>query len=123
MNALAKIAAIIGASSFAGIFVWGALVQGFRQLGVIRNPIWIEPSIKIGVFALFCVFGFCCVPVVLNVFILAQGKIGNAQKPFVLFLQAHFLPIVIAVWAVFFVGLALGVLAAKGEFFGWPNQR
>ncbi len=112
--------AIVGGTAFLGIFLWGACVALLRRMGGLRDPAWFEPTVKIGVFALFCVFGFCAVPLVLQLFVVLQERIGNGAASYIRTIRDHLGVITLAVWSVFAIGLCLGIFAAGRKFFGLP---
>ena len=119
MNSLTKISAVVGVASFAGIFVWGLIFQALLRLGILRNPDRIEPYIKTEVFFLFCVFGFCCMPLLMRVFIAGQHTIGNTDVGMVRFLREHFVGVTLGFWAFLLLGLLVALPVMWTDFFGF----
>ena len=78
---------------------------------------------KIVAFGLFLAMGFAAVPLMLRLFVYGQRRIGNGAVPMVRFLADHQTGVVLAVWAVFALGLTIALPAMiTDEFFGRPAK-
>jgi hypothetical protein len=78
---------------------------------------------KILAFGLFLAMGFAAIPLMLRLFVYGQRRIGNESVPMVRFLADHQTGVVLAVWAVFALGLAIALPAMiTDEFFGRPAK-
>ncbi len=78
---------------------------------------------KIVAFGIFLAMGFAAIPLMLRLFVYGQRRIGNESVPMVRFLADHQTGVVLAVWAVFALGLAIALPAMiTDEFFGRPAK-
>jgi hypothetical protein len=114
-----KICLIIIASAF-GLMASGAvLVNVLEWYGTLKNvgP-GVVSAVKWAYFILFCIMGFCLVPVVIRYFISAQIKIGNGGHSLIKWLQASEQTVIYGFWCLFVIGLSIGLpVAVKQGFF------
>ena len=78
---------------------------------------------KLVAFGFFLVMAFAAIPLMLRFFLFAQRRIGNESLPMVRSLSEHQTAVVLAVWALFLLGLAVAMPAMiSDEFFGRPAK-
>jgi len=114
-----KICLIIIASTF-GLMIAGAVIVNILESNGTLKTLSPEgiAAIKWTYFILFCIMGFCLVPVVIRYFISAQIKIGNGGHSLIKWLQASEQTVIYGFWCLFVIGLSIGLpVAVKQGFF------
>ncbi|RPJ16907.1 MAG: hypothetical protein EHM30_05150 [Desulfobacteraceae bacterium] len=114
-----KICLIIIASTF-GLMIAGAVIVNILESNGTLKTLSPEgiAAIKWTYFILFCIMGFCLVPVVIRYFIFAQIKIGNGGHSLIKWLQASEQTVIYGFWCLFVIGLSIGLpVAVKQGFF------
>src|SRR2546430_1628716 len=96
MKLLPKAEGIAAILSFAMIFISGLLGQAAIAAGM--NPDTAGKLVRLTVLFYFFVFGFACIGLMIHVFIVLQGRIGNASAPMVRLLANHETGITFAFW-------------------------
>jgi hypothetical protein len=101
------IAAIV---SFAGIFVAAIVAHLLILAGLPENIV--QNTLKVVVILLFCVFGFSLIGLMLHVFIVLQGGIGNANVGIIKFLRENERLATYIVWGFLGLGCLIAIPAA-----------
>jgi hypothetical protein len=114
---LARLETITAASSFALIFVMGLLRQVLLHLGMEQKAV--DTFTQIGVLALFFIFGFSCIGLLIHVFVVLQTKAGNSAAPMVRFMATHETGVTIGFWCFLGLGLVIALPFALQDMIGF----
>lgn len=101
------IAAIV---SFAGIFVAAIVAHLLVHAGLPENIV--QNTLKVVIILLFCVFGFSLIGLMIHVFVILQGGIGNANVGIVKFLRENERLATYIVWGFLGLGCLIAIPAA-----------
>jgi hypothetical protein len=119
MSAFHKVMAALAIGSFAAMLVLGAIGNFLDSHGIVRNREAAATVAKLTAFGLFLVLGFSLVPLMLHLFVVAQGGIGNANLGFVRFLREHERGVTFTMWGLFTAGLLIALPMMWTDFFGF----
>jgi hypothetical protein len=117
MKALTKFEIAAAILSFAMIFGLGILRVIVLHFGWPEKAV--DLAMRTGVVLLFVVFGFCCIGLMLHVFIALQTRIGNQVIPMVSYLAAHETGATLAVWGFLGLGTAIASPFILRDLVGW----
>jgi hypothetical protein len=114
-----KTCLIIIASAFGIMLAGAVIVNVLEWYGILNNAgPGVISAVKWAYFVLFCIMGFCLVPVVIRYFISAQIKIGNGEHSLIKWLQASEQTVIYGFWSLFIIGLCIALpVAVKQGFF------
>lgn len=101
------IAAIV---SFVGIFVVAILAHLLVLAGLPQTTV--QNTLKVVIILLFCVFGFSLIGLMLHVFLVLQGGIGNANVGIIKLLRENERRVTYIVWAFLGLGCLIAIPAA-----------
>jgi len=113
---LAKLETIAAASSFVLIFVMGLLRQVLLRSGMDQRTA--DTFTQLGVLALFFVFAFSCIGLMIHVFVVLQVKAGNSAAPMVRFMATHETGVTIGFWCFLGLGLVIALPFALHDMVG-----
>jgi len=103
----------------SALLVVGAIVGHYLESSGVLTREKLGPrgiaAIKLIAFGLFCAIAFSAVPLLLRAFIAGQVKAGNAERPIIIWLQAHEQTAVHCLWGLFATGLILALVLAKND--------
>src|ERR1051326_7540262 len=115
----AAIAMAIGA--VVAMIMWGVVRKILVARGVVQDG-EAGPVAKGAFFGLFFIFCLSLVPLVLHVFIAAQGGIGNAELTLVRLLREHELGATFIAWGVMTAGMLVALPVMWTDFFGFAPR-
>jgi len=107
MKGLVKFQIAVAAVSLGLIFLAGIAGHLAVQTGSDQNTV--DPIVRAAMLILFCVFGFCCIGLMLHVFTVLQTAIGNGNAPMIRFLVVHETGVTFAVWGFLGIGALIAV--------------
>jgi hypothetical protein len=106
MTRLTRGEVIAAVVSFAGIFVAAVVAHLLILAGLPETTV--QNSLKVVIILLFCVFGFALIGLMIHVFVVLQGGIGNADVSMVRFLRENERRVTFGAW----IFLGMGTLIA-----------
>ncbi len=118
MGTFHKVLAVLAIGSFAAILIMVAIGNHLQSRGV-QNTGAISTTFKLAAFGLFLILGFSLVPLMVHVFVIAQGKIGNGNAGAITFLRTHEIGVAVAFWSVFTLGLLIALPVMWTQLFGF----
>jgi hypothetical protein len=107
MTRLTRGEVIAAVASFAGIFV-AAIVAHLLVLAGLPEAT-VQNTLKVVVILLFCVFGFALIGLMIHVFVVLQGGIGNADVGMVRFLRENERMVTYGTWIFLGIGTLIAV--------------
>ncbi|HEY3742471.1 MAG TPA: hypothetical protein VGL53_21630, partial [Bryobacteraceae bacterium] len=119
MRALAKIELIAAIVAFGLIFVCGYIGQLAVGRGYAKAAV--DTAVHGAILALFVIFGFCLIGLLLHVFIVLQVRMGNGAEPMVRFLYAHETALTLAVWGFLRLGTLVALPAILQNMMGFEE--
>jgi hypothetical protein len=115
----ARIPAMISGGIFAAMILAVLIGNAIQQSGMVRNPGALETPVKIAFFALFCLFGFSLIPLIVKVVLGVQVALGNGNVGPIRAAIDHSWWIIAVLWLLMAAGLATALPAAiRQGFFG-----
>ena len=121
MSTFTKTMVFLAIGSFIALI---ALSQVGRVLHVDeaeRNRGTAATIVKLTAFGLFLCLAYSLVPLLLHVFVIGQGKIGNGELAPIRFLRAHEAGVAFAFWGVCTTGLLIALPVMWTDFFGFEK--
>ena len=106
MKSLTRLEVVTACVSFAGIFV-AAIVAHMLVLAGLPEAT-VQSTLAVVIMLLFCLFGFACIGLMIHVFVVLQGGIGNANQGMVSFLRQNERKVTFGAW----IFLGIGALIA-----------
>ncbi len=106
MTSLTRLEVVTACVSFAGIFV-AAIVAHLLVLAGLPEAT-VQGTLAVVIMLLFCLFGFACIGLMIHVFVVLQGGIGNANQGMVRFLRQNERKVTFGAW----IFLGIGALIA-----------
>jgi hypothetical protein len=110
MKSLTRAEVIAAIASFAGIFVAAIVAHLLVLAGLPENIV--QNTLKVVVLLLFCVFAFSLIGLMIHVFVVLQGGIGNANVGMVKFLRENERLVTFCAWGFLGLGALIAIPAA-----------
>jgi hypothetical protein len=110
MTSLTRAEMIAAGVSFAGIFV--AAIGAHLLIGAGLPEATVQIVLKVVIILLFCIFSFALIGLMIHVFIVLQGGIGNANVGMVRFMRENERRVTLGAWIFLGVGTAIAIPAA-----------
>jgi hypothetical protein len=127
MSTFHKIAAACAIGAFAGLIIFSIISHLLETKGIVRNREAAATVAKLTSFSLFLVLGYSLIPLMLHVFVVAQGGIGNSDVGMVRFLREHERGVTYFIWGFFTTGLLIALPVMWTDMFGlaplWPRTK
>jgi hypothetical protein len=119
VSAFHKTVAALAIGSFAALIILSVIGKALDVQNVVRNREAAGTIVKLTAFSLFLILGFSLLPVMLHLFVIAQGKIGNGELAPIRFLRQHEIGVTLAFWGMFTAGLLVALPVMWTDFFGF----
>jgi len=106
MTSLTRLEVVTACVSFAGIFVAAIVAHLLVLAGLPETTV--QSALAVVIMLLFCLFGFACIGLMIHLFVMLQGGIGNANQGMVRFLAQNERKVTFGAW----IFLGIGALIA-----------
>lgn len=114
-----KTHAIVSGALLVAIIAMAAIGGVLHDRGLLADSSTAQIAARVIFFALFVVFAFSLIPLMLKLFLAGQIAIGNGNVSIIRTVGAHQTAIVIGFWTFLLLGLAIAIPAALQDgFFG-----
>ncbi|MDQ6632740.1 MAG: hypothetical protein M3Y82_13460 [Verrucomicrobiota bacterium] len=121
MSTFHKIVVGMAIGSFTALILLSLIGKALDVQNPVHNREAAAMIVKVTAIGLLLVFAFSLLPLMLHLFVVLQGKIGNGELAPIRFLREHERGVTFAFWGVFTAGLLIALPVMWTDLFGFDK--